>query len=44
MPCEMFMGPLSAGVPFMGRLGAVLLHAQISLKLDINGTYMQYCV
>ena len=42
MLCEMSMGPLSAGVPFMGRLDAVLLHVHISLKLDINDTNMQY--
>ena len=30
----MSMGPLSAGVPLVGRLGAVLLHVDISLKLD----------
>ena len=34
MPCEMSVGPLSAGVPYVRRLGAVLLHVQISLKLD----------
>ena len=34
MPCEMSMGPQSAGVPQVGRQGAVLLHVQISLKLD----------
>ena len=44
MPCEMSMGRLSAGVPYVGRLGAVLLHVQISLKLDykwnIHAVYM----
>ena len=41
MPCEMSMGPLSAGVPLVGRLGAVLLHVEISLKLDCKW-YVHY--
>ena len=44
MPCKMSMGPLSAGVPYVGRLGAVLLHVQSSQKLDykwyIHAVYM----
>ena len=44
MPCEMSMGPLSDGVPLVGRLGAVLLHVEISLKLDckwyVHAVYM----
>ena len=30
----MSMMPLSAGVPFVGRLGAMLLHVEMSLKFD----------
>ena len=44
MPCEMSMGPLSAGVPLVGRLGAVLLHVEISLKWYVHAVYIKWYV